>query len=136
MNAKVKTFLEWGTCLTQIWIVSVLWCKSDLRGIPVYTYWALWSWLISNIYHQGSKNWGSEARSLSKSISGPSNFTRLQPIGPVQNKMCVCLDKRDTQSLKLSDSDCILYKFTGPWFLLYLSVKLGVKSITQSSESL
>ena len=33
---------------------------------------------------------------MSKSISGPSNFTRLQPVGPVQNKICVCLDKRDT----------------------------------------
>ena len=36
---------------------------------------------------------------LSKSISGPSNFTRLQPVGPVQNKICVCFDKRDTYSL-------------------------------------
>ena len=33
-----------------------------------------------------------------KSISGPSNFTRLQPDGPLQNKICVCLDKRDTKS--------------------------------------
>ena len=39
------------------------------------------------------------AQGLSKSISGPSNFTRLQPVGPVQNKICVCLDKRDTHSL-------------------------------------
>ena len=38
------------------------------------------------------------AQGLSKSISGPSNFTRLQPVGPVQNKICVCLDKRDTHS--------------------------------------
>jgi len=26
-------------------------------------------------------------------------FTRLQHVGPVQNKICVCLDKRDTHSL-------------------------------------
>ena len=40
-----------------------------------------------------------ELQGLSKSISGPSNFTMLQPVGPVQNNICVCLDKRDTHSL-------------------------------------
>ena len=74
-------------------------------------------------HYQGSKNWG--ARGLSKSTSGTSIFTRLQPVGSVQNNICVCLDKRETHLL--SDSDCILYILTSPWFSLYL-VKWGVKS--------
>jgi len=28
--------------------------------------------------------------------------------GACQNQFCVCLDKRDTHSLELSDTDCIL----------------------------
>ena len=31
-----------------------------------------------------------EAQGLSKSTLGPSDFTRLQLIGPVLNKLCVC----------------------------------------------
>ena len=67
-------------------------------------------------HYQGSKNWG--AQGLSKSTSGTTIFTRLQPVGPVQNKICVCLDKRETHSPLLSDSDCVLYILTGPWFSL------------------
>jgi len=55
--------------------------------------------------------------------------------GPVQNKICMCLDKRDTHNYLIA-TVVLLYNFTGPWFMLYLSVKWGVKSITQSSESL
>jgi len=47
-------------------------------------------------------------------LLGPSYFTRLQPVRPVQNKICVCLDKRDTHSDKLSDSDCIIHNLMGP----------------------
>ena len=36
---------------------------------------------------QGSKNW--RAQGLSKSTLGPSDFSRLKPVGPIQNKICV-----------------------------------------------
>ena len=50
---------------------------------------------------------GPNTGGLSKSISPPSNFTRLQAVRPVQNKICVCLDERYTQSLTIRH--CILF---------------------------
>jgi len=52
--------------------------------------------MITEVLYTADNTQGSKNRGLLKSTSGPSNFTRLQLIGPVLKKLCVCLDKRDT----------------------------------------
>jgi len=52
--------------------------------------------MITEVLYTADNTQGSKNRGLSKSTSGPSNFTRLKLIGPVLKKLCVCLDKRDT----------------------------------------
>jgi len=44
---------------------------------------------LEEMCSRASRTGGPEARSLSKSTSIPSDFTRLLPVRPVQNKNCV-----------------------------------------------
>ena len=59
-------------------------------------------------------------RCLSKSISGPSNFTRMQPIGPVQTMICVCLDRRLTVIAYMETILCC----TNNWFINIRAIKV------------
>ena len=110
---KSVGWLEWSWCPFECLMAA---------GIISNGFVAIWkskmaqTFIKDGHHYQGLQELG--ARGLSKPTSGTTIFTRLQPVGPVQNKICVCLDKRETHSPLLSDSDCVLYILTGPWFSL------------------
>ena len=101
------------TCLSLSSLTTLYWMQHFFPQRLINCYWVLalsktkYMYIFNQLTVQGSKNWGTRGLGLSKSTLDPSGLTRLQPVGPIQNKMCVCLDKRDIHSLQLYDSDCI-----------------------------
>ena len=65
---------------------------SNLRyTFLTFSFTKLISVLCSTIVYRAPRTGGPDAQGLSKSIPGPSNFTRLKPDGPVSKIRFVCV---------------------------------------------
>jgi len=62
----------------------------DTSKVITNAWFSMKNYIRTNHNLQGSKNWGFRPVKIN---FRPLYFIRLQPVGPVQNKMCVCVFK-------------------------------------------